>query len=74
MNWKLFIYGTIAGLAPRIASLLYAFGNSNPADVPWFVYAIVGSYFVFFTLSPINIILYYKKIGPWKNYLSGERG
>ncbi|GEN49380.1 heliorhodopsin HeR [Alkalibacterium pelagium] len=74
LNWKPFVFGTIAGLAPWVVILLYAFGNSNPADVPWFAYAIVGSYFVFFNLFPINMILQYKKIGPWENYLYGERG
>ncbi|WP_027107842.1 heliorhodopsin HeR [Lacticigenium naphthae] len=73
-NWKPFIFGSIAGLAPWIVILLYAFGNSNPAEVPWFVYAIVGSYFVFFNLFPINMILQYKKVGKWENYLYGERG
>ncbi|WP_368645071.1 heliorhodopsin HeR [Alkalibacterium putridalgicola] len=73
-NWKPFVFGSIAGAAPWIVILLYAFGNSNPAEVPWFVYAIVGSYFVFFNLFPINMILQYKKIGKWDNYLYGEKG
>lgn len=73
-NWKPFIFGSVAGLAPWVVILLYAFGNSNPAEVPWFVYAIVGSYFVFFNLFPINMILQYKKIGKWNNYLYGEKG
>lgn len=53
---------------------MHAFGNANPAEVPWFVYAIMGSYFVFFNLFPINMILQYKKVGKWSNYLYGERG
>lgn len=74
VQWKSFVFGSIAGIGPWIAILLYAFGNSNPAEVPWFVYAIVGSYFVFFNLFPINMLLQYFKVGPWKNYLYGERG
>ncbi len=74
VSWLPFIYGTIAGLAPWIVIVLYAFGNSDPAEVPWFVYAIVGSYFVFFNLFPINMILQYKRVGKWRNYLYGERG
>lgn len=73
-NWKPFVFGSVAGLAPWIVILLYAFGNSNPAEVPWFVYAIVGSYFVFFNLFPINMVLQYKKVGKWSNYLYGEKG
>ncbi|WP_423189801.1 heliorhodopsin HeR [Alkalibacterium sp. f15] len=73
-NWKPFVFGSVAGLAPWVVILLYAFGNSNPAEVPWFVYALAGSYFVFFNLFPINMILQYKKIGKWNNYLYGEKG
>lgn len=72
-DWTPFVYGSIAGIIPWIVVIMYAFGNSNPAEVPWFVYAIFGSYFVFFNLFPINMILQYKKIGKWKNYLYGER-
>lgn len=74
INWKPFIFGTIAGLAPWVVIVLYGFGNADPSEVPWFVYAIVGSYFVFFNLFPINMILQYKKVGKWENYLYGERG
>ena len=72
-DWKPFIFGSIAGFFPWLVILLYAFGNADPTEVPWFVYALAGSYFVFFNLFPINMILQYKKIGPWKNYLYGER-
>ena len=72
-NWLPFIFGSLAGIGPWIIILLYAFGNANPAEVPWFVYAIVGSYFVFFNLFPINMILQYLKVGKWRNYLYGER-
>lgn len=72
-KWSPFIVGTIAGLVPWIVIVLYAFGNSDPSEVPWFVYAIVGSYFLFFNLFPINMILQYKKVGKWQDYLYGER-
>lgn len=73
VDWSSFIYGSIAGLIPWSVIVLYAFGNADPSQVPWFVYAIVGSYFVFFNLFPINMILQYKKVGKWKDYLYGER-
>jgi hypothetical protein len=41
--------------------------------VPWFVWAIVGTYFVAFNTFPINMILQYLKVGKWKDYLYGER-
>lgn len=72
-DWKPFVFGSIAGIAPWIIILLYAFGNSDLSKVPWFAFAIVGSYFVFFNLFPINMILQYKKVGKWSNYLYGER-
>lgn len=74
INWKPFVFGTIAGLTPWIVILLNAFGNSSPSEVPWFVYALAGSYFFFFNLFPVNMILQYKKVGKWKNYLYGEKG
>ena len=72
-DWLPFIYGSIAGIIPWAVIIMYAFGNSNPGEVPWFVYAIFGSYFVFFNLFPVNMILQYKRIGKWKDYLYGER-
>ena len=72
-DWSPFIYGSIAGIIPWIVVIMYAFGNSDPSQVPWFVYAIFGSYLVFFNLFPINMILQYKKVGKWSNYLYGER-
>lgn len=74
LNWKPFIFGTIAGLTPWVVIIFYAFGNTNPADVPWFVYALAGSYFLFFNLFPINMLLQYNRVGKWNNYLYGERG
>lgn len=53
--------------------MLYAFGNADQTEIPWFFNALAGSYFVFFNLFPINMIMQYKKIGPWKNYLYRKR-
>ena len=71
--WGPFIWGSIAGIAPWIAIFMYMFGTGNYDQVPWFVWAIVGTYFVAFNTFPVNMILQYKKIGKWKNYLYGER-
>ena len=38
-----------------------------------FVWAIVGTYFVAFNTFPVNMILQYKGVGKWKDYLYGER-
>ena len=73
VNWGPFIWGSIAGIAPWIAIFLYMFGTGNFDKVPWFVWAIVGTYFVAFNTFPINMILQYKRIGKWKDYFYGER-
>jgi hypothetical protein len=74
VDWTAFIYGSVAGIIPWIVIVLYAFGNSEPSEVPGFVYGIVVSYFIFFNLFPINMVLQYLKVVKWKNYLYGERG
>ncbi|MHB1345963.1 MAG: heliorhodopsin HeR [Candidatus Humimicrobiaceae bacterium] len=73
-NWSAFIIGSIVGIFPWIIILMYFLGGGNYSQIPWFVYAIVASYFVLFNLFPINMVLQYKKIGRWKDYLYGERG
>lgn len=76
INWGPFIWGGIAGLAPWIAIVLYMTGASPEAtaQTPWFVWAIVGSYFVAFNSFPVNMILQYLGKGKWANYMYGERG
>ena len=73
VNWGPFIWGGLAGIAPWIAIFLYMFGAGNFDMVPWFVWAIVGTYFVAFNTFPINMVLQYKRIGKWKDYIYGER-
>ena len=73
VDWGPFVWGSIAGLAPWAAILIYMFGTGNLEMVPWFVWAIVGTYFVAFNAFPVNMILQYKRIGRWKDYLYGER-
>ncbi len=72
-NWGPFVWGSIAGIAPWVVILIYMFGTGNLDMVPWFVWAIVGTYFVAFNTFPINMILQYKKVGKWNDYLYGER-
>ena len=73
VTWLPFAFGAVAGLVPWVIILMYAFGNSDPSQVPWFVYAIAGTYFVLFNCFPINMVLQYKKVGKWADYLYGER-
>ncbi len=73
VNWGPFVWGSVAGIAPWIAILLYMFGTGNLDKIPWFVWAIVGTYFVAFNTFPVNMILQYKRVGKWKDYFYGER-
>ena len=74
-NWTSFIYGCIAGIVPWIVIVVYFVGSiySSTQKPPAFVYAIVPTLFVFFNTFAINMYLQYKKVGPWKDYLFGER-
>ena len=74
-NWTAFIYGCIAGIVPWIVIFIYFIGSVNSGDAkpPAFVYAIIPTLFVFFNIFAINMVLQYKKVGRWKDYLFGER-
>ena len=74
-NWTAFIYGSIAGIFPWIVIVIYFVGsiNSGEAKPPDFVYAIIPTLFVFFNIFAINMVLQYRKVGRWKNYVFGER-
>jgi hypothetical protein len=74
-NWTAFIYGSVAGFFPWIVIVLYFLGSlsGDGGKPPAFVYAIVPTLFVFFNIFAVNMVLQYKKVGPWKDYLFGER-
>ena len=74
-DWTSFIYGCIAGIVPWIVIVTYFLGSVNSGDAkpPTFVYAIIPTLFVFFNIFAINMVLQYKKVGRWKDYLFGER-
>jgi hypothetical protein len=74
-NWTSYIVGCIAGIAPWVAIAIYFFGSLAQAGggVPKFVYAILPILFVFFFCFAVNMVLQYKKVGPWRDYLFGER-
>jgi len=75
VNWTSFVYGCFAGIIPWIVIFMYFLGaiGSTGAKPPAFVYAIIPTIFVFFNIFALNMFLQYKKVGPWKNYLFGER-
>jgi hypothetical protein len=73
VNWKPFIWGSVVGLAPWVAIVLFMSASPNLDQTPWFVWAILVSYFFAFNTFPINMILQYLRVGKWKDYLYGER-
>ncbi len=78
-DWKHYIFGCIAGIAPWIGifSLLLAFGAQPDlpagAGIPVFVYVIVGTLFVSFNIFAIVMVLQYRRVGRWRDYLVGEK-
>lgn len=78
-DWKHYIFGCIAGIAPWIGifSILLAYGAQpdlpGGAGIPAFVYLIVGSLFVSFNVFAIVMVLQYRRIGRWRDYLVGEK-
>jgi hypothetical protein len=72
-NWLSYIIGCWAGLIPWLVVAFYMWlGAHEGSAAPVFVYWIFVSIFVFFSCFAINMVLQYKKIGPWKDYLYGE--
>jgi hypothetical protein len=73
-NWLSFLFGCFAGIIPWIAVVIYVvtpgLGGANP---PGFVYGIIASLFVFFNIFAINMVLQYKQVGKWRDYLFGEK-
>ncbi len=51
---------------------IYIWSPSNDASPPGFVYAIFVSLFVCFNSFALNMVLQYKRVGPWRDYLVGE--
>ncbi|MFC1933467.1 heliorhodopsin HeR [Chloroflexota bacterium] len=68
-----FWFGTFGGIIPWIAIVIYVWAPGLPISPPGFVYGIIASLFVFFNCFAVNMILQYKKVGPWQDYLYGEK-
>ena len=79
IDWKHYIFGCIAGIMPwlGVVSLLVAYsfqeGLPESAQIPAFVYVIVATLFVSFNIFAITMVLQYKQVGRWREYLAGEK-
>ena len=72
-SWIPFWFGSFAGIIPWIAIAIYVWAPGLTVSPPGFVYGIIASLFVFFNCFAINMVLQYKKVGPWRDYLFGEK-
>jgi len=73
-NWLSYWIGCLAGVVPWFAVVFYfALANNKGEGAPTFVYWIFVSIFIMFNCFAINMLLQYKKVGKWKDYLYGER-
>lgn len=74
-NWTPYVFGCIAGIVPWVVIAWYFFAAFASAEgaIPTFVYYILGSLFALFFSFAVNMALQYRKFGPWRDYLFGER-
>ncbi len=74
-DWSAFILGTISGFLPWVVLYAYFIASilSTGLEVPTFVYTIIFVYFIVFNIFALNMVLQYKGVGRWKDYLYGER-
>jgi hypothetical protein len=75
-QWLHYVFGCVAGAVPWLVIggvLLTAASEPGAAPIPAFVIAIFVSLFLCFNVFAINMILQYRRIGPWRDYLYGER-
>jgi hypothetical protein len=72
-SWLPFWFGSFAGAIPWLAIAIFVWAPGLNVSPPGFVYGIVASLFVFFNCFAINMVLQYKKVGPWRDYLYGEK-
>jgi hypothetical protein len=75
-QWLHYVFGCIAGIVPWLVifvALWTAATEPGAAAIPGFVIAIFISLFVSFNVFAITMVLQYRKIGRWRDYLTGER-
>ena len=72
VGWLPYWFGVVAGAIPWIAIGIYLVAPGVEASPPTFVYWIFFSLFAFFNVFAVVMVLQYKKIGRWSNYVFGE--
>jgi hypothetical protein len=73
-DWTSYWFGVFAGAVPWVAITIYLIGAGGAdGGPPGFVYGIFFTLFLFFNVFAINMVLQYRKVGRWSDYLYGER-
>jgi hypothetical protein len=72
-SWLPFWFGSFAGIIPWVAVVIYVWAPGLKVSPPGFVYGIIITLFVFFNCFAVNMVLQYKQVGPWRDYLFGEK-
>ena len=71
-RWMPYWFGVLTGAVPWVVIGIYLWSPTVAAEPPAFVYAIFFSLFVFFNSFAINMVLQYRQVGKWRDYLYGE--
>jgi len=74
-SWSAFLVGCISGGVPWVVLFAYFIAAimSTGTEPPAFVYSIFFIYFAVFNVFALNMVLQYKGVGRWRDYLYGER-
>jgi len=71
VDWWPYFFGCIAGIVPWVIITGYFLGvNGTP---PTFVYVIYVIEFILFMCFAMVMVAYYRRWGPFKDYMYGER-
>ena len=75
-DWTAYLFGCLAGTVPWLVIAYQVIGAEDRAPgagVPAFVYGIIVSLFVLFNSFAVNMLLQYRRVGPWRDYIFGEK-
>ena len=72
-RWMPYWFGVLTGAVPWLLIGIYLWSPNSAGSPPGFVYAIYFSLFLFFNSFAINMVLQYRQVGKWKDYLYGEK-
>jgi hypothetical protein len=75
LNWLTYILGCVTGIVAWIIFGIYVYATRQygGGNIPTLVYWINVSICIFFNSFSVNMVLQYKKIGAWEEYIYGGR-